>query len=431
MLTRRLFFPSLLALGASASALAAEPVNPDTVLIPERVIAVSGEPQSVHDLIAVLYNRQEIHFSDPSAPRFLFVDRKGRVALGIGGYVKGTLQYDFAGAIDDGASFTTYDIPAPSNPAQREQYYANANHSTIFLQMLGRTEHFGTYEMYIQTNFSGGGKGAYGLKLKQAYLRLGAVTAGLTNSTFVDGAAGTPVIDDQGPAGEMSKKNIMLQYRPRLTKHITAAVALEMPSADYRLNSYTQAINQRFPDIPVFVQYAWHGGDSHVRLSAMLRNLSYRDLVEAENRYATGWAVQLSGALNPFPGVRFYYQGAYGHGYGAYVNDLADADADLIPDPDHNGELHAPAMSNFELGLQYNFTPKLFLAGAYSQAHLYQNTPLGGSTYKRGQYVTVSAFYNIVDDLSIGLEYLHGSRTNVDHTHGAANRIEGMLKLSF
>jgi hypothetical protein len=414
-----------------AMATAAPPAAQDTFLIPERVISLSGSTDKAKDLVAILYNRQELHHSDPSAPRFLFVDSKGRVALGIGGYVKGSVQYDFRGSINDGSSFTTYDIPVPSDPAQREAFFANANHSTLFLQMLGRTDHFGTYEMYIQTNFSGGGPGAYGLKLKQAYLRLGYVTAGLTNSTFVDGAAGTPTIDDQGPSGEVGAKNILLQYRPRLSEHITAAVSVENPSASYTLDDNVKAISQRVPDIPVFIQYAWGGGESHVRLSALLRNLSYRDLVAGTNRFATGWAAQLSGAISFAPAFRLYYQGAYGHGYGRYVNDLAEADADLIPCAGKAGRMHAPAMSNFELGLQYNFSPKAYIAGAYSQAHLYEATHLGPDTYKRGQYVTVSGFYNIISDFTIGLEYLHGSRTNVDHSHGSANRVMGMMKLSF
>ena len=179
---------------------------PDTVMIPERAIVLSGDHTRSGSLMAILYDSSDLHFSEPSAPRFLFLDRQGKVALGIGGYVKGTLQYDFGGSIDDGASFVTYDIPVPQNPAQRNQFYGNANHSTIFLQLVGKSKHFGYYQMYVQTNFSGDGNSGYGLKLKQAYLSVGYVTAGLANSTFVDGSVGTPTIDDQGPAGEISRK---------------------------------------------------------------------------------------------------------------------------------------------------------------------------------------------------------------------------------
>ncbi len=417
--------------GSASTALAAQPARPDTVDIPERVIAISGDPQNAGDLITVLYNRQELHFADPSAPRFLFIDRNGKVAFGIGGYVKGTVQYDFDGAIDDGPNFVSADIPVPANPAQRDQFFANANHSTIFLQMLGKTERFNTYEMFIQTNFTGGGYRGYDLMLKQAYLRLGYVTAGLTNSTFVDGAAATPVVDDQSPAGEIGAKNIILQYKPNITDNLKAAISIEMPSAKYRTGTEAQSINQRFPDIPAFVQYSWADGDAHVRLSGLLRRLSYRNLLTSSNRFATGWALQLSGTAPIGDPLRVYFQGAFGRGYGHYVNDLAQVGADLIPEAGNPGKLYAPRMSNFEAGLRYDFTPKVFATVAYSQAQLHQQGNLSGDTYHRGQYLSVALAYDIVPDFRIGISYLHGRRTNFDGQHGVANRIEGMMKFSF
>ncbi len=427
----RLSSVAIAATACSIGAGAETTAETDTVMIPERVISLGSQHPDANDLIAILYNRQDLHYSDPSSPRFIFIDRKGSVLFGIGGYVKGTVQYDFDGAIDDGANFTTYDIPVPANPSLRNQFYSNANQSTFFVQLLGRTERFGTYEMFIQTNFSGGGVKGYDLKLKQAYLRLGYVTAGLTSSVFVDGAAGTPTIDDEGPAGEMSGKNILLKYAPRLTKNLSVAVSIENPSAGYRLSNTTEAINQRFPDIPAYIQYGWDDGDSHIRLSGLLRNLSYRDITAGRNRFATGWAAQLSGVIKACDRLNIFYQGAYGHGYAHYINDLGDANVDLIPDPENESRLHAPAMCNFEGGVQINLASNAFIAASYSQAHLYQATSLGPDTYKRGQYVSLSGFYEIIPDLTIGLEYLHGARTNVDHASNHANRVEGMLKFSF
>ncbi len=408
----------------------ASAVQPDTLYIPQRSITITGEAGKAKDLVAILYNRQNLHFSDPSAPRFLFFDREGKVAMGIGGYVKGTMQYDFGGAIDQGASFVTYDIPVPANPAMRNQFFANANQSTIFLQMIGRSERFGTYEVFVRTNFSGGGPTGYDLKLKMAYLRVGYVTAGLTNSVFVDGEAGTPTIDDQGPAGEMSAKNIQLQYMPKIGP-LTLGVSAEMPSAGYREDKLVQEIKQRVPDIPAFIQYGWNGGKSHIRLSGLLRNLSYRDLNAGQNKFATGWAAQVSGLINVIPQLTLFYQGAYGRGYARYINDLADADVDLIPDASAPGKMKAPQMSNFEGGLQINATKNLFFAASYSEAHLYGQQILGPDAYKYGRYLSCTAFYNLGEDLRVGIEYLRGSRHNIDHSDGHANRLIGMIQLTF
>lgn len=409
---------------------------PDTVMIPQRAIVVSGDQTKSGSLMAILYDTSDMHFSEPSAPRFLFLDRQGKVAFGIGGYVKGTLQYDFDGAIDDGASFITYDIPVPANPAMRNQFFGNANHSTIFLQLVGRSEKFGYYQMYVQTNFSGNGTTGYGLKLKQAYLKVGYVTAGLANSTFVDGAAGTPTIDDQGPAGELGVKNIQLRYAPRFSDHLSGAIAVEMPEASYTIKAPAEGqtadvekINQRMPDIPVYLQYEW-GGASHVRLSGLLRNLSYRDLLTQRNHFKTGWAVQLSGKIMPTRDFTFFYQGAYGRGYGAYINDLSDQGFDMIQSVTP-GRMTTPRTTNFELGMRYNILPNLFVSGAYSQVRMFGQAHLGPDTYRYGQYISASMFYDIVPDLRIGLEYLHGDRADVNREHNQANRIIGMLQYSF
>lgn len=85
----------------------------------------------------------------------------------------------------------------PNRPDQNNAFYANANHSSIFLQLVGKSEKLGTYKIYLLTDFTGNGKTGYGLRLKQAYATLGPVTAGLANSTFMDASVGTPGIDDR------------------------------------------------------------------------------------------------------------------------------------------------------------------------------------------------------------------------------------------
>ncbi len=403
---------------------------PDTFLIPERAVIATGSPEQAGALVAILYDTHDLHFADPSSPRFLFLDREGKVALGIGGYIKGTAQYDFDGAIDDGASFVTYDIPVPANPAQREQFYGNANHSTLFLQLVGRSSRFGYYQVYAQTQFTGGGESGYGLTLKQAYLKVGYVTAGLANSTFVDGSAGTPAIDDQGPSGEMSRKNVLVRYAPRFSDHISGGIGIEMPAVSVTADASTGKINPRVPDIPVYVQYEWGGGNSHLRFSALWRNQSYRDLKTARNRFSTGWALQLSGIAHLTKNFAIYYQGAYGHGYGSYLNDLSGKGMDLVYGRTE-GEMKSPAMSNMELGFRYDASSKVYFAGSYSEVRTFKLGYLGPDTYKGSRYLGISGFYNLASDLTIGAEYLWGQRKNYSGARNHANRVMALLQYNF
>lgn len=53
------------------------------------------------EIIRIMNDRSQLRFHDPNAPRFLLTDQKGKFALGIGGYVRATAEYDFGGIVDD------------------------------------------------------------------------------------------------------------------------------------------------------------------------------------------------------------------------------------------------------------------------------------------------------------------------------------------
>lgn len=416
---------SLAAFNASAQS------STDTV--PSRAIIVSGNPDHPDHAanIAQMYSRANLAFEDPAAPRFLFLDKKGTVAIGIGGYLKAVAEYDVDGAVANNDFYTNM-IPVPFDPAQRQRFGATAAHSTIFLKLVTRPTRVGRVIVYIQTNFTGD-NGGYGLKLKQAYVSVGHVTLGKARSTFADGPAMAPTIDDQGPSGQVTAKNMMVQYATSVYSGFSAAISAELPSAGYTTGTYARSIAQRVPDFPAYVQYQWDKGDSHIRLSGILRELSYRDNVAEKNRFATGWGVQLSAVSNIVGGLQFFGHYTYGKGIGYYINDLSDMDYDLIPDPAREGRLKAPGAAGWTAGLRYNFSDNFFISSSYSRAQLYNTRSLAGSpeTYRYGQYIVANAFYNLWDDLRIGAEYIHGTRKNIGDESGHANRLMAMLQYSF
>lgn len=177
------------------------------------------------------------------------------------------------------------------------------------------------------------------------------------------------------------------------------------------------------------MQYSWASG-SHVRLSGILRELSYRDNVQASNHFATGWGVQVSAVGSIAGGLGFFGHYTYGKGISAYVNDLCDEGLDLVPAAT-DGKLHAPAVAGLTGGLRYDFSSKVFATASYSRAQLYKSAEIGPHTYRYGQYVTANVFYNPWGDLRLGLEYIHGTRKNADGEHGRANRFEAMVQYSF
>lgn len=381
-------------------------------------------------LIKKMYEANGEHFQDPRAPRFLFMDKEGKVALGIGGYVKGTMSVDMDG-ISDNIDFVTADIPAPSQTNMRNQFQMDASTSRIFLKLVGSNTKVGDFTVYLESDFRGKNGHQYDMRLRQAFVQFGGWKVGRSRTTFADAASCPPTIDFEGPSGAVSTKNTMIQYAHQFGKHWSTAMSIEAPSASYTTDkNLSESIKQRVPDIPSYVQYAWDGGKSHIRLSNLFRFLSYRNLEEGKNKFAFGWASQLSGMITFSKHWKFYYQAAYGKGYADYLNDLGGEGYDLIPDGD-TGNLEAPYALGLVGGIQYNIHKNLFLSASYSQCRLYDTESLPGSTYRYGQYVAANVFYEPINNCMVGFEYLYGSRHNTDKTSGTAHRINAMIQYHF
>lgn len=403
------------------------PDYPDNVAVPDRAIVITGGSNGVHrDVMRVLYDSRDVHFQDATAPRFLMIDREGNTVFGIGGFVEATMQYDFHGAIDN-MFFIPHDIPVPANPKQRNRFAGDASRTNIVFQLLRNTP-WGVLNAFVQGEFSGD---HYALKLKQGYIRLHNVTAGYAYSTFWDLAADAPTIDYQGPVGTMFRPNLMLQYRKSFGDHVSAAISAEVPDVTMTFApGENEKISQRCPDIPVYVQYQWGGGASHVRASAILRELSYRNMLAQENKFRTGWGVEFSGIVNICDFAKVYWTGIYGKGIGSYMHDLDGFGYDLISDGTH-GAMKAPGMFGITGGLRLDLSKKVFVSSTYSQCRLYDQEGMGPDAYRRGNYAVVNCFYTPFDDFQLGIEYLHGRRTNMDHQYGTANRFNAMIKYSF
>lgn len=421
-----------LTLAAAAIAVATTAQNPaeEQTRVPQRVVVVSGDTAGMHrDVVAVIYDSNDLRFHDPSAPRFLFLDRKGKIAFGIGGYLYATAAYNFAGSEDTGTSFIPSQLPTPADPDSRAALQFTARHSTIFFQLAGHSERFGTFSAFISTDFTGGSGNNHMMKLVQAYVRVGYVTMGLARSTFVD-PSGIATVDTEGPCGALDSKIVHFEYAPQLSPNWSVAISAAMPSVNASTGEGARSIAQRVPDFPAYVQYSW-GKSNHVRASAILRNMCYRNLESGRVSYATGYGVQLSGTSALGAGFSLTASAVYGRGLGSFVADMKPLGVDLIPSASTPGKLIAPRSFSYSAGLRYDFCKKGFTTLAWGQAILGDRGGLDGSTYRSGTYFSANVFYNIFEDCLLGLEYARGDRKDFDGTRGSGNRIMAAVRYSF
>lgn len=381
-------------------------------------------------LIEQFYNDQFTHAQDPQAPYFLLMSRDSKIAMGVGGSITAIGAYDWHGVID-GVGFTPYDIPIPANHSQPNAFQTSIGNSSLFLTVFGNHDRIGAFKFYIQAKFAGGGDSHY-FKLKKAYATAGDWTLGYANSTFTDPASQPSTVETSGPNSEVSDTRILVRYMHTFRHGITLAVSAETPDNTYVVDNTTEAGNTYMPDFSAFVQWSW-ASSQHLRLAGIVKGIRYRDLVEARNRYVTGWGVNLSTVFNPCSHITVYGAGYTGRGIGNMINDLSNGNNDVVAMASAPGTMKAPLSYGWYAAMQYNFSPSLFSTLIVSQERILPESGMAyaGTEYKYGLYGTANIFYNITPRWQVGAEFNIGKRSNVDGDHRMAYRACCLAQFNF
>ncbi|MDE5945632.1 MAG: porin [Rikenella sp.] len=396
---------------------------------------IGADPQS--DTARVLKERARSLYASTGGetagvPTFLISDRANRAVFGIGGFVSLRTRYDWDNVIDN-RDFIPYDIPMSPTPSDRQQFRMDVSATRLFFRTIVQSRPLGPIETYIETDFRGGNNV---LRLRQAYVSFKGLTFGQTITTLADQESIPRTIDVQGPNAYTYRRNLMIRYHRQFSPHWEAAIAVEMPDASATVLSAETAytLPQRVPDIPLYVQYNWNDGRSHLRASGLLRTMHYYDDIARQTLTELGWAAMLSGRIAVGPRIDLFGQIVYGRGIGNYLQDLDGNGYDLVSDPDRPGRLQTLPMMGWLAGFQYAFAPKWQLNAVYSQVSVWDRNDYfaqAPDTYRLSQYVAGNLIYQISPAFQVGAEYLYGMRKNADHSIGFAHRAQLLIQFNF
>lgn len=404
-----------------------------------KVIIEDDEPNSIlfvsknkagAEVIRMMEDTQLKRFHDPKAPRFLLTDQKGRFALGIGGYVRGTAEYDFGGMVND-VDFYPALISSNKGPNfAKNQFQMDITTSTLFLKLVGHTKALGDFVVYTAGDFRGSGMS---FQLQNAYVSFLGITAGYNYGNFMDLAALPPTIDFAGPNGSAFYRATQLSYQYSGVKNWKFGAGIEMPSVDGTTTPGLSISTQRMPDFTTSAQYNWNA-NSHLKLAGIVRSMTYSSTASHKAYATTGYGLQASTTFNVGKKWQAYGQVNYGRGIGQYLNDLSTLNVDLVPDPENKNEMQALPMLGWYAGLQYNLCPAIFLSTTYSLSRLYSEKGYPSDEpdmYRKGQYLVTNAFWNVSSNLQVGIEYLRGWRTDFNGDSRHANRLNALMQYSF
>ena len=364
-------------------------------------------------------------------PKFSIIGKENKFYLSVGAQFKSTINYDWGNPIQSPSSFAPSAISKAAD-GNGSNLDFTVQRSRLSFNFIGLPDTENQLGVYIALIFNDGGNN-YGVKINHAYAKYHGFTIGYTSTLFSDQTAIPFTIDAQSPNSTANFSNTVVNYEHRFQNNIKIGIGIEKNINSITTNDYTKTVSQRFPDIPLYAQYRWNK-NSHIRLSSILRNVSYRNLVTNSNQNIFGWGTKLSGILE-FDKFTLYYMGTYGKGVASYIEDNLNQNIDLTPSPDNNGILQASKSWGAYGAIQYNFTKKLFSTIIYSHVrNIVDDYNAGkipfGNQYKYGQYAVANIIWSPNKYIQTGLEYLWGNRYNFDKSSLHNNRIMAMFSVS-
>lgn len=418
-----------------------------------------GEVEDTVGIMQAFIENSPADYRVPDAPRFAIVGKNEKFYLGFGGYVKGTMSFDWGSPISNYNEFIVSAIPMPGSqkPGNKAQFGLSAQQSDIYLNLVALPKDKNKVGFYLNFIFLGNG---YLPQVRQAYVTWRGFEMGYGFSLFTDLAADPNTIDYEGPNSFTVDLNAKFDYRHTFGKHFGIGIGAELPMASYT-NGYagvqngglienegTATVTQRIPDIPMYVQWNF-GNNNRIRLSGLLRNMQYRagmtqgtgssgysGLDGGKTKNLVGGGIQLSGNFNICNKLIGYFQASTGKGMTSYFEDVTGLGLDMVPVDNDPGKLQTVKAWGGYLGLQYNWSSKVYSDLIYSHLRVYNPYYNGGeaswaSQYKYGQYAVANVFYNITDQFSWAIEYIWGRRMNMNGEQAHDNRLQTMLQVTF
>jgi len=344
-------------------------------------------------------------------------------------------------------AFVPNTIPVPQQSGQN--YNMSARISRFGLETWTPTSWSDrTVHTFIEGDFFNGpdqaaGGGGNPFRLRHAFIDVGWFRFGQQNSVFMDGTLWPSLVDFQGPNGWTNQRQPSARVTIPLAERWFWATSIERPFS----NITTNGLGNQVQDVPDFATHIRFEADrGHVQIAGLVRTLGYRPTGGDVTRLCGGglsahtvfhpWAILMG--TNPVTDEnpsgltrsRILLQGNWGPGIGRYINDLSGQGLDGQVDP-VTGDFDTVEATGWNASYEHWFNENWLSNITYSQVHADSIANQPATTYETGKYLAISGWWIPVARLSLGVEYLWGSRENIDGERAKAQRVNGLVQYNF
>ena len=412
--------------------------HPTTVKQKKKIEFVVGNDSVAHDSVDnpydILIDNRPVD-PDFTAPHFAIVDKDKRFYMSLGASVKAIAVYDWGNPYNNPSDFKTSDFTL-AVPGNEQLLQMSIKSSSLMFNIVGMPKNKYRVGLFAMLNYTGGAGNDYFVKCDHAYIRFMGLTLGYTSSVYDDKSSDAYLIDGNGAGASGGHSNMTFNWQRNLSSKIRVGVGVELPKVSYtQWDDYgEQNISQRVPSIPLYVQYEW-GDIGHVRLSSMLRTMTYRDFVDDCNRSMLGYGLKLTANYKVGNAVG-YFMTQGGSGIANYFKNNDGFHLDLVPDEENLGQLKRTASVGGLCALQYYYTPKMFSTAMYGYMRNYVDRYEGGTIpfdqqMKYEHYAAVNFIWRASSFFDVGLEYNFGIKRTFGNESIHNNRISAMFKVGF
>lgn len=347
-------------------------------------------------------------YSAPDFENGLIVYGKN-IAMKIGGYVKADFIYDFD-PIDCMDQFDTTSIPLGAPPRTNSRFLAKETRLSFDTRWSSEGR---PIRIFVEGDFYGDGDS---FRLRHAYGEVGSLLVGQTWTTFTDVAAAPATLDFEGSVSNVNRRQAQARWtQPLLGDDLTLALAIE--DTQFNIETPVGVTGDPRSPSPDFV--------GHLRLKTDLLRFQAAGLYRVVGFQPTGaevltrdaWGFNFAGSILLTERSKVYSQIVFGEGIGSYRG-LPDAaptavdQADLLP------------LFGWMVGYTQDWNDDLSSNLTYAENSLDNTAFQDPDDVRRTTYLAANLIWSPLERVKVGIEYLYGTRENVDRASAPAHRIQ-------
>lgn len=272
-------------------------------------------------------------------------------------------------------------------------------------------------------------------RFRKAYIELGRLTVGQTESLFSDVDVTPTTLDFGAPPSRAFLRSIQVRYMVE-AENFRWGLALEDPGAVSDEGIYANRIELenvksdfKLPDLSV--EYRRINKNGYIEAAGIVKMVSWENIVPTTIKLSgseVGWGLNLSTMQRLTDKTLFKGQMVYGKGI---QNHLTDSGPDIgiennLGDPSTPVLGVALPVVGGLVFLEHSWNAQWSSTVGYSKIRVYNSDAQTANAFKAGNYATLNLLYHPFPGSYIGTELIWGDRNNYDDGFSSS-----ALKLQF